>query len=228
MKKTLFIVILSAATIFPRIAEAIYVTIDASPRDYRNKTVLLDGSKAVGKTGDYFELGEGTHSLHIDAPRNHFVILKINIKGSELTATVRKEQHLDKNGCKEDWITAWRGRLSSSLVDIRHGVLWKIKLPKIRFIRASGDGTCVFPSSMSCERSSYFLTVDSQPRNAEIWVGASKIRYRTPTGRLKGSFCLSQNRLHILTRAPGYINCVKQFELFRNANISYMCKMVRR
>ena len=228
MKNTLVSMVFGMALFVAQSAEAVYVTVDSSSRHYRDRPIFLGGRNVVGITGDYFELGDGTHTLHIDAPRNHYVSMDVEVRRNNLEIEISKGQSLDESGCRDEWRTAWRGRLQTRRTRFRQGALWTIVLPEIRFIRATGEVSCMFPSSLGCRRIPYSLDVDTWPRNAEVWVGGESLGYRTPTGRLANSYCDYEDSVHITTRARGYVNCARKYDLFPGASIEFRCEMKRK
>ena len=227
MKNALLLITLVAGLHVAQSADAVYVTVDPSARQYQNQIILLGRNKAVGTPGDYFELRDGTHFLYIYAPRNHYVELKIDVRGDSLEVRIDKDQSYDERGCKQDWITEWRGRLQTTQSRIRPGVLWTIFLPEIRFVHATDSVYCSLPSSQSCKRKAYSLSVHTEPKNAEILINGERVGHRTPKPNLRQSYCQWEESVQILTRAPGHVNCAKEFKLYPDADLDFYCKMIR-
>ena len=224
MKKALAPMVFGVFLLVAQSADAVYVTIDASSGYYRNQSISQRGHM-VGVAGDYFELNDGSHRLFIDAPRNHYVSMDIEVRLDNLEIKIDKGQSLGDDGCKEGLRTVWKGRLEARQSHFEHGVLWTIVLPEIEFGGPTGEGSCSFPSSISCERSAYNLSVDTRPVNAEIWLDDERVDYRTPTGQLRVSYCEFRESVHVLTRVPGYVNCAKEFDIYPDANVVFHCEM---
>lgn len=227
MKKALFPVILTAVFLAPQAADAVYVTVDTAPQQYRNQPIRLGQHKVVGRVGDYFELRDGTHSLRIDAPRNHYVQMEVDVRGDNLEIRIEQEKSVYGHGCEDRWVTEWIGQLKKEQTRIRQGTLWVISLPEIGFTRAAGEGVCASAVGVSCDRIGFYVTVSTQPENAEIWIDGEVSNQRTPTGRLKFSACQSDESVQVLTRTEGYIPCKEEFEIYHDADIVFSCSMER-
>ena len=231
MKNALVPMVFGVALLAAQSADAVYVTIEPSSQHYRNQPVSRNkpvslGGNVVGITGDYFVLGTGTHRLYIDAPRDHLVIMDVEVRQDDLEIEIDKVQSSHANGDMYEWNTAWTGRLETTRTQFRQGILWTIVLPEIRFIGRTGNLALRPPAaSIGCERRAYNLNVDTQPRNAEIWINHERFGYRTPTGQLRVSYCEYQDSVHILTRTDDHVNCEQTFALHPDAEIVFRCEL---
>ena len=196
---------------------------------YRGEMIYHVGVGPIGKVDDYAIFSAGSYVLSISAPNDFELSILLNVDVDDINIELSKHRIYDE-GCIRELKTEWDGPIRKSKRDTTLGTVWDVTLPRIKVVATTDVTTCASSfaiSSGSCTRHSYAISIDTEPKNAEVWIDNRKLEYRTPAMNLRGTYCDHQNTLRLLTRLDGRVNCVETYSLHPNVEISFFCNMVK-
>ena len=175
----------------------------------------------VGVVGDLISIDHGKYSFYIPAPKNYKVAVSLYIldDGSVMNVGANSIFRDYKDVCYEEWEATWSGpNMSVNETD----EVVTIGLPDLEFAKMIGE-ECSPPAFVGCPRRQFFLSVNSNPSEAEIWVDGENSGYRTPTQELVGSYCSDRPSVTVIVRKPGWINCFRSFSVYHKQRIDIRC-----